>query len=323
MDDVVMLVNELKKEIEKYNRDGLTKIIVELYKNIPKYKKEENDIDKFIKNINSPVETKKKVVSYDELKKEIIYFLDCVDNDYYAEPNKIVSKKERSSWRFKVKRFYKELNNISYDNENYNEATELLIAIFKRLSIGSHRLLFCNWDTFKALGVCQSEYYDIIVKRILKNGYTEDNLIKCIKMLYFPKDFNELSSFMFGVFINNLEDNNVRSIALSLLEDGVKSLKIDLKKAKDYKSKYNIENDINSFTQCILEIYILQNEYEKGIKYFKDNYEEDDNEIKEYILFRILDAYNLKDEWIKEYEKNIDLVDYRDSIKERYKKLKN
>ena len=52
-----MLVNELKKEIEKYDKKDLVKIIVELYKRIPKYKKEEYSIDDFIKSVT---EDKKK-----------------------------------------------------------------------------------------------------------------------------------------------------------------------------------------------------------------------------------------------------------------------
>ncbi len=48
-----MLVADLKKEIEKYNKKELESIIVELYKRIPKHKKEDYDIDEFIKNINN------------------------------------------------------------------------------------------------------------------------------------------------------------------------------------------------------------------------------------------------------------------------------
>lgn len=69
-----MLVSEIRKELRKYNHKELENIILELYKTIPKKKK------------------------------EIIYFLDCVDNGYYSSPNRIISKKERSSYRFKIKK---------------------------------------------------------------------------------------------------------------------------------------------------------------------------------------------------------------------------
>ena len=47
-----MLVSELRKEIEKYNKKDLENIIVELYKRLPKSKKEDFNIDDFIKNVN-------------------------------------------------------------------------------------------------------------------------------------------------------------------------------------------------------------------------------------------------------------------------------
>ena len=43
-----MLVKDVRKEIEKYNKLELTEIIVEWYKRIPKSKKEEYNIDDFI-----------------------------------------------------------------------------------------------------------------------------------------------------------------------------------------------------------------------------------------------------------------------------------
>lgn len=68
-----MLVSELRKEIKNYKTKDLEDIIVELYKRVPKYKKEEYNIDNFIKNIKSSKtqkSSKKKVTNLKiELKK--------------------------------------------------------------------------------------------------------------------------------------------------------------------------------------------------------------------------------------------------------------
>lgn len=315
-----MLVNELRKEIEKYDKNELKNIIIELYKRIPKNKKEDYNIDEFIKNSKKKTSTKKEI-SFEELQKEIIYFLQLVDNDYYAIPNKIVSKKERSSWRFKVKRYYKNLNNILPNSENGSSATILLIEIFKRLSIGSNRLLFINWETFKALGVSQGEYYDTILKRILYNGYTKDNLKKCIDLLDVLKDPYELSYDMFWVFISNLKTISIKEISLELLADKVTTLKEHLKNTKNSHEKFDIIENINNYVECILEIYLTMNECDCAIKYFHKNYIENDKEIKEYILLEKLEKLNLIKEWIKEYESNTN-IKFRNSITEKYTKLK-
>ena len=317
-----MLVSELRKEIEKYDKNELKNIIVELYKRIPKNKKEDYNIDEFIKDVKKSKTNTKKEVLFEDLQKEVIYFLQLVDNHYYAIPNKIVSKKERSSWRFKVKRYYKELNNILPNAKDGNRATILLIEIFKRLSIGSNRLLFINWDTFRALGVSQGEYYDVIMKRILYNGYTKENLEKCIDLLDILKDPSELSYDMFWIFISNLKTIDNKEIALKLLIDKVSALKIELKAAKNSHQEYDITENINNYVECILEIYLTMNEYECAIAYYHKNYIEDNKEVKEYILLEKLEELDLIKEWIKEYENNNN-IKYRDSINEKYTKFKN
>lgn len=70
-----MLVKDVRKEIEKYNKLELTEIIVELYKRIPKSKKEEYNIDDFIRDAQTKKKKVKKEVSFIDLQKEITYFL--------------------------------------------------------------------------------------------------------------------------------------------------------------------------------------------------------------------------------------------------------
>ena len=238
-------------------------------------------------------------------------------------PNRIISKKERSSWRFKAKRYYKKLSEILPDSKNGKEATELLIELFKRLSIGSNRLLFINWETFRALGVAQGEYYDSLVKRILYNGYTRENLEKCIKILDFPSDPYELSFDMYYVLISNLKTIDNKIMTIDILSKKVTNLKIELKKTKNNSNlEYDLKEKINNCTQCIMEIYCLMKEADNGIAYFHKNYIERNQEIVEYVLLNELYFLDLIDEWIKEYEDNVSKIDFRNSLKEQYILLK-
>lgn len=54
-----MKVCELKEKIKDYPKGDLKKVIVELYKSIPKKIKEEKEIDDIIINIDKPINTKK------------------------------------------------------------------------------------------------------------------------------------------------------------------------------------------------------------------------------------------------------------------------
>ncbi len=317
-----MLISELKSEIKKYKKEELEKIIVELYKRIPKSKKEDYDIDYFIKNIDSK-KVEKKEVNFETLTKEISYFLGCVDNGLYRVPNRIISKKERSTWRFKVKRYYKELIKVLPDSENGGMATFLLIELFKRLSTGSNTLLFVNWDTFKALGVSQYNYYDIIMKRILYNGYTKDALKNCIDLLNVKKDPDELSYSMFEALFDNLKTSSTKEEALELLNDKIIELKKDLKNAKDFEKSFAISELLNNYVELVFNIYISLHENEKAIAFFQNNYNERDNEVKEYVLLCNLEDLNLIDEWIKEYEAKQSKINFRDSLKSKYENFKH
>lgn len=320
-----MLVSEIRKELKKYNHKELEDIILELYKRIPKKKKEEYNIDDYIKNVSIKNKEKQIVnLPFIDLKKEIIYFLDCVDNGYYSSPNRIISKKERSSYRFKIKKYYKALIDISIDSKDFLEATDLLVEIFKRLSIGSNRLLFVNWETFRALGVAQDEYYDVIIKRILSLGYTLENLKFCVDLLEIPKDPYELSYNMFKVFIANLKTLDDKLLAIDIINTKVEGFNTEIKAIKDRYSneKYKLEEIKNCFVKCSLEIYCDIDEATKGIKYFDKYYTGEEKEVKEYILLDMLDRLALKEEWIKEYESKMNKIDFRESLRERYNSLK-
>lgn len=92
---------------------------------------------------------------------------------------------------------------------------------------------------------------------------------------------------------------------------------------KEVMTEEVVKEKINYFVECIIDIYFDLQEINEGIKYFHKNYIEDDKEVKEYILLNYLDNLSLHEEWILEYEKNISKIDYRKSLKEKYKELKN
>lgn len=312
-----MKVKEIRQELSKHDRNTLEDIIIELYKRMPKAKKEEFNIDSFI--INPIKEVKKEVipVSFNELQEEIKYFLDCVDNEYYSSPNKVISKDERSKWRFKVKKYIKELNKIDINNPNYKDATFFLIELFKRLSKGTNYLLFSNWETFRAVGISQDSFYDLIVKRILIDGYTIEDVIKCINLLEVEKDPYDSSDYMFEKFTSNI--NKDKEEVINLLKDKVNTLNKEIKTSKG--STYKKEEMVEGFIISIMDLYVSLNEIDTGIKYFKENYKHYDDETKMYILLETLEKYEFYSYWIKEYEKN--KVDYRRSLVEKYNELKN
>ena len=318
-----MLVKELRKELEKYNKKDLEKIIIELYKRIPNSKKENYKIDEFIKDININKKTNNKSINFEDLQKEVLYFISCVKNGYYASPNRIVSKKERSSWRFKVKRYYKELNSINIDSSNYGKATILLIELYKILSDGVSTTLFVTWETFSALGISQKDFYDAIIKRILYNGYNEKNIKICIELLDVPKTVSESEYDMFDVFIGNLKNVDTKELAIRLLKQKVNSLREELAKEKSYCNRDYLRYRMNGFVECTTKLFINLCEVDESIDYFCKNYcignsfQKIEDKLLEFLYFS-----NLKDLWCKVYEKYKDQVDFPVGYKKIYQEFK-
>ena len=186
-----MKVNELREILKNYNETDKEKIIVELYKRIPKNIKEDYNIDEYIKNINKKIDNKDNKVSIEYLEKEVKYFIECGNDDLHVRANRVNPKNERSKWRFKVKTFYKELNSFIPTTEEGRKATDLLGELFEILSFGTNYLTFSSWNTFGAIQVSQSEFLENIVKRKLANGMTRENIKYCVELLNAKYDRQE------------------------------------------------------------------------------------------------------------------------------------
>lgn len=313
-----MKVNELRSIIKKYNEEDKEKIIIELYKKIPKYVKEDYNIDEYIIDINKKVE-KEDILSIDTLSKEIEFFLQCAKDNLYAIPNKIIPKGERSKWRFKVKKFYKELNSFLPTTDDGKKATDLLKKIYKILSYGTNYLTFSSWNTFGAIQVRQSEFLKNIVERKLINGITRENVSYCIDLLNYEYDPQEYHRDVLDSFQSCLKTVDAKELAIELLKEQANIWKEKYKNKDDYENQeYN-----NYLVECIFNIYIDLCEQSEAIKYFHKQYIESCKEVKEFVLLELLEEHGHYNEWILEYEKYLGKIKYRESLQEKYKKIKS
>lgn len=152
-----------------------------------------------------------------------------------------------------------------------------------------------------------------IMKRILASGYTKENIILCMSLLDVEIDPYGSSRCMFNNFCANLKKEDVKILVIELIKEKLVDLK---KKIKDYDSKVKV----NAYSICVADIYISMGEIDKALKIMHDNLTEPDNEVKEYIILEELEMHELYEDWIKEYEAH--KIDYRDCLKEKYKKFK-
>ena len=211
---------------------------------------------------------------------------------------------------------------IDCDSPDGEVATKLLIELYKRLSKGSNYLLFANWETFRALGVEQDEYFVLIIKRLLYKDINEDILNICIDILNLPNDpYGDAYDYIYKLYASMLKNDETKSISIKILNDIIVESKIKLKGLGKYSSgRYELEEKIRHNTICVSSIYFNSGKYDEGINYFNDNYMESSEEVKQYIILRELYNRELYDYWIKVYESK--KIKYRDSLVEQYKELK-
>lgn len=319
-----MVVKELKEVIKNYSYEELGKIIVELYKKIPKSKKEDYDIDNYILNLKNErfknIKQKQEKLTFEELEKQFKYFTYCVDNDFYCEPNKVVPKNERSKWRFRAKLFYKEFNKIDPTTKNGILATNYLIELYKRLTYGTVCLKFSNWDTFKALGELQTTYYENIAKRVLVNNNME-SLKVLISLLDCETDFNCSKDEISDVFIKYV-NHEFKGNVISLLEENIIIKYNKMKEEKDYHIEFNLAEIIENYSYIVLILYASINNTKKGIDIFKKYNSKRDKEVLEFVLLDILKNNELYQEWIMEYEEVCNKIKLREQLKKDYIEIK-
>lgn len=305
-----MKVKEIRELLKGYTEKEKDNIIVELYNKFPKRMREDKEIDLYLKNAS--VKKEKLLMTFDDhMIDEIETFISDASEGLYASPNKIIPKAERSKWRFKVKKFYKLLTSISVDSPLGDLATDYLIQLFDLLDYGTTYLKFTTWETFSSIGISQIDYLSTLYDRILSSGRDEENLTKCAKLSLIHADrYTFYTSGITELSYHTSKEERIKLI--DILNKEIKDL--------DGNKIYN-EYMIESYYEGMLFLYFTSDLIDEGIKNYLDNVN-DSLQTNLYVILRVLNILEFNDEWIKVYERYQGKVDYREDLKEEYKRKK-
>jgi hypothetical protein len=303
-----MLVAEIRKILKNYESNDLIEIAIELYKAVPKSKREDRDIDALIKDLK---EYKKKGkfdksqfenIDISKLKQQIELFIEYAYEQYYFAPNRYVPKKERPKWRFIVKTYIKKLQSISINHKDSKIATDLLIEIYKMLNYACGYYLFNTDNPFRSVGIVQTHLLDTVISRILGEGISESSLKTAIELTVKGYvDRETLHEELNITLVSNIKTPDSRIMALQQCKVIREKLCQSRKALKRGESDYKIEEEINNLANIEFRINASLCEYDTAIKNFKKHYSTYDKEILLYILLGLLMEYNLMKHWILEY----------------------
>jgi len=308
-----MLVKDLRTALEKYDKDALKEIVVELYKMIPKSKRDSENLDDLLIAYSKEKKNAKKddmAIDFDTLANEIMKFMSFADASLYIAPNRQVSKDKRSKWRFEVKKFIKNL--LAVKGEHSVASARILAYVYEMLCYACNFYIFRSDAPFSAVGYQQTELLHLVLGKLFYNGY-DDKTIKTAVFLTLDST-PDRDTFHFSLLYTLAEFLKTPDTIEAALGQCLKYKdEYDLYQAQKHLFKYPIKKDgdyrkkehINWSVEMHLILKIKLHEYDEGIKFFWDNYVTHKPEIKLYVMLGFLDRDDLNHYWIREYEKAV------------------
>ena len=312
-----MLVSELRELLKKYNEEDLRLLISEMYKAMPKKLREDKDIDALLQDVHGYLRIRKverkqdRQIDLNDLKPEIDQFIDYAYKQYYFAPNSFVHKKERPKWRFKAKDYIKSLQSVSVEGEEGRTATNLLEKLYEMLCYACGYYIFNTDNPFRSVGIEQTVLLDIILKRKLGSGISQESVKSAVVLVINSRvDSETLHSYLINVLVENLRSPDSKEIAV----EQCMILKAELDGAKPNKSRkswnsdfsdYERKEKINNLAETVFRLNIALCEFDEAIRYFKENNVERDSEVSLYVLLSLLLEYELKEYWLREYDKAV------------------
>lgn len=337
-----MKVPELREIIIKHSKEDLEYLLIELYKLIPKAKKEETDIDEIIKQgkpkdkgAKTKISAKEK--SFETLKSEYEAFVFHAVNGHYLGKDRVIAKKDRAKWRFTCKAIIKELFD-AYKREPANRIAciQYLEQIYKILCKGGYYNYFSSEDTFASVGYEQEIFCIDIIKLIYQSVDLEMASAKIVEILLFESNHNNncfpyrLEKFL-ALLDSNKKINALFEPSFAILEEVEKKIEgfwiADQK--KKYPEKYlpyTLSKENEHLVEIVFSLYILLEEEDKAIDFYHKNMKNysEDKEIQLYILVTWLIKLEVFDRVVKEIDLAIEKgISPRASLVKAYKNIKD
>ena len=289
-----MLLSELRELLKSYNDEELRILVTQMYKLMPKNLRENKEIDELLKNTNTSIKsnqadkTKLEMIDINNLKPQVELFIDYAYKQYYCTANRFVHKKDRPRWRFIVKKYIKDLQQISDDTKEELVAIELLEKLYEMLCYGCGYYIFNTENPFRSIHMDQSELLNIILTRKLTCGIDKVVVRSAILLTINNRaNWDMIDSTLINILVANIKSPDAREIAL--FESISFKKELDSKKSNATKKTWNGSisdfehgEKIKKVVELVFKLYMALCEYEEGIVYLKKNRLESDKEISLY-----------------------------------------
>ena len=322
-----MKVKELRDLLKDKDKKLITDAFVEVYKALPKSKKEELDdaIKSIVSGEGKKKATKHEDISLTDLFVEIQDFLQDAYHGYYIAPNRIVPKKERPKWRFKVKRYLKILLDVPSDHPYFSQVVILIREIYKMLSYGCGVYIFTSDDPFASIGMEQEKLYGEYVARQLQLNIDEASIIEMVNgatHCYLSREC--LHVMLFSVLDHYIQKQQYRDMVFNYCQRFMTSQRNFIATLKRHDDRlYEAKELLTNMNQLA---FIFHNDtFEKALQYYFQNEIIKNPEISLYTLLMVIDIFYSYKEWIEAYEYGVEIkhIQPRQKLMDKYERYKN
>lgn len=288
-----MKARDVKKYLEQLPKSALANITLELYQSLPKRKKQDFQLQLLL--AATVHKSNKKQLSFAIEKLNIEQFVKNAQLQYYFYPNQLITTKERKNWTTSVKKWFKSLTNTRKKKRNLIKQAELLEQLYILLCDACEQEYFLCEDPFQALEITQIEFYKAVLslweqaagKEVLVNKGMELLIFNPLNSYTLPSQLMiAYSEFLYEDILYRtaidqamalLADNNFNPKRRSTVEQPTLS-------SEDYWH----EQVHNNLVELIYRLYTSLGHVENAIDFFKKNYYERKEEIRLYVLVRLL-----------------------------------
>jgi hypothetical protein len=320
-----MKIPELKLAIANHTKEDLAYLLVELYKQVPKSKKEDNEIDAMIlagKPASGEAKAKKtpQMKTFVLIKSEVDEFVEHATKQHYLGKDRAIAKKDRPKWRFTCKALLKDLfENFQKEKESRVDCANALEQLYKILSIGGNYHYFSAEDTFASVGYVHESLCSDIIKCYFQTFPLKLAAEKAVYLLGTNADTpNAYFGSRCSHFLNTIKDDDPKLEALTVVAKTIVleiHQKIDEHLADEKRKKmsysqlsYNLTEASANLIELIFNCLFLLEREDEAIEYYHVNNKKypEDREIQLYILIRYLIRNNAHNLAVREIERAVE-----------------
>ncbi|WP_143018851.1 hypothetical protein [Natribacillus halophilus] len=286
---------------------------MEMYKQMPKKMREEKEIDELIDNpdlFKSRKQQAKKDVQlpdFASVEYEVKTFIDNAYKQNYVAPNQIIPKKQRSQWRFTAKRLVEQLTVLAAQPQHAKASTAYLEKMYKLLCYASGHYVFASSEPFHTIKISQMDFFERVVSCKKQVADEPDQWIRESLLLIVENDtdFETLKESLSEVLLKFLDNAPLKEKAVSIAENLVQGKEADIKNgSKNRRSitKYRDERYINDLVEMVVMTQSALGEYEEANEFFKKHYRAIREEVKLFVLLKLVMLYQRVEDWVREYD---------------------